>query len=87
MFDEDRFTNKINLFHKERYGEMMNTLFMSYIARDNILINIHQLKLSPFDPPPTYYFPIIEYSLTYQIIFKKIKSLQNKLNQLNFVLE
>ena len=25
------------------YGEMVYTLFMSYMARDNILINIHQL--------------------------------------------
>ena len=26
---------------KTSYGEMVYTLFMSYMARDNILINIH----------------------------------------------
>ena len=56
------------------YGELMYTLFMSYMARDNILMNIHQLKVSPFNPPPTpVVIFLIKYSLTYQIILK-IKS-------------
>ena len=41
---------------------MMYTLFMSFMVRDNILINIHQLPLSPHPTKVVY--------LTYQIIFK-----------------
>ena len=68
--------------HALSYGEMMYTLFMSYIriwhVTTSLLIFI---SYSCLPLPPT----TVVYSLTYQTILKL--SLHNKVNQLDFSLE